>query len=243
MIPVEDRRSQFGAITIYRSRSTGAVVYNQQGCDQSEADGNGVSLASYVHALYGLILQAQAEDVLMIGCGGGTLGTMLAAGKRNVTIVDVNPDAFSLARRYFGLPRKVVCHVADGSAYLVRETKHFDAVVLDAFHGDVIPDHFFLPDFFRCARLRLAAGGCFFANIHVRDDNDQTADTMARSMAQAWDDARLLDAPGWCNRNAIVMAGRVADLVPPALQLCPSEAADQIAFELGTMQFRSWDAS
>lgn len=84
MIRLEDRKSPFGIVTIFRRILTGAVIY-----DQFEADRNGVSLASYIHAIYDLILQARAQTVLMIGCGGGTLGTMLARTGRNVTIVDV----------------------------------------------------------------------------------------------------------------------------------------------------------
>lgn len=240
MIPIEDRESQFGAITIYRRRATGALVYSQSGSLQSEADANGVSTASYIHAIYGLALQAQAKNVLMIGCGGGTLGTMLAHAGCEVTIVDINPDAFTLARRHFNMPKKIACHVMDGDAYLARETRLFDGIILDAYAGDVIPPHLRTPTFFRRVRCRLSPRGALFSNVHICDDDDGTADAIVRTMAEIWSQVRLLDAPGWYNRNAIVMAGNVLDLTPPELVLYPSEQSDEIASELSSMQFRPW---
>jgi 2-polyprenyl-3-methyl-5-hydroxy-6-metoxy-1,4-benzoquinol methylase len=49
-------------------------------------------LAAYVHALFGLLVQIPVHETLMIGCGGGTLGTMLAKMGRSVTVVDINPQ-------------------------------------------------------------------------------------------------------------------------------------------------------
>jgi len=71
MIPVEQRETRFGTITVFRRKLTGAMVYDQSGSHQSEADQSGISLASYVHAFYDLLLQKDARDVLMVGCGGG----------------------------------------------------------------------------------------------------------------------------------------------------------------------------
>jgi spermidine synthase len=74
----------------------------------------------------------QASDVLMIGCGGGSLATMLDRAGVHVTIVDINPSAFRIAHKYFGLPREVDCHVADGRNFLRADRHRYDAIVLDA---------------------------------------------------------------------------------------------------------------
>ena len=37
----------------------------------------------------------------MIGCGGGTLRTMLTRAGQQVSIVEINPVSFTLAKRYF----------------------------------------------------------------------------------------------------------------------------------------------
>ncbi len=141
MIRIEEYDSPYGAITVSRSKPTGALIYSQGGCRRSEADYNGVSVAPYIHAIFGLIAQLRAKTVLMIGCGGGTLATMLARNGCQVTIVDVSPAAFRIARQYFDLPDSIDCQLADGSGFLLSSQRRFDAIILDAFQGDRIPTH------------------------------------------------------------------------------------------------------
>ena len=112
MITLAKKSTAFGEITILKSLARDSHVYCQGDWWQSEADRNGVSLAAYVHAIYALLAQSQAQQILMIGCGGGTLGTMLAAAARQVTIVDINPESILLAQQYFSLPSHITCHVA-----------------------------------------------------------------------------------------------------------------------------------
>jgi hypothetical protein len=75
MITLAKKSTTFGEITILERRQSGSHIYCQGDWWQSEADRNGVSLAAYVHAIFGLLTQTTAHQVLMIGCGGGTLGT------------------------------------------------------------------------------------------------------------------------------------------------------------------------
>ena len=67
---------------IIRDDTTGKVSYWQGEYHQSAADRTGVSAADYIHAMYFFLMQAGVRDVLMIGCGGGTLATMLHAQRR-----------------------------------------------------------------------------------------------------------------------------------------------------------------
>ena len=59
------------------NNSTGNVSFWEKDDNHSVADKNGVSTADYIHAMYGFLRQAKSKHVLMIGCGGGTLATML----------------------------------------------------------------------------------------------------------------------------------------------------------------------
>lgn len=243
MIPIEEILTEYGTIHVSRLRDTGALTYDVAGRRQTAADGNGTSLAYYIHAIFGLLTQAKARDILMIGGAGCTLGTMLARARRKATIVDVNPAAFDVARRHFSLPQSVTCHVADGEAFLRDHAETYDAVVLDAFHGDDIPAHLLSPQFFGLARERLAPGGAMFANVLVKHDFDDSADRAAQSMRSAWPDVRMLDTMGLCDRNAIVMAGQVSRLRPPEMLLRPQMNARAIDSELRGLRFRAWKAS
>ena len=50
-----------GEITVYRDPETGLLTYTQGGYEQSAADRNGVSTATYIHAIYGLVMQMRAR--------------------------------------------------------------------------------------------------------------------------------------------------------------------------------------
>ena len=238
MITIAEHKSEFGVVTIFESKETRGRSYKHGDVFQSEADAHGVSTAGYIHAIYGLIRQMRGRRVLMIGCGGGTLGTMLAHAGYRVAIAEIDPQSFVFARRYFGLPATVECHVADGFDHLRTTTERYDAIVLDAYVGDTMPAHLKSPAFFAAVQKVLRDGGCVFANVHMLDDRDTDADTLARALEPFWPKARILDAMGEANRNAIVAAGSVARLTAPVLEIVPQHDADIVESELKKMAFR-----
>jgi hypothetical protein len=75
---------------IVQDNRTGKVSYWQKDYHQSASDSRGISTADYIHAMYFFLRQVKAKDVLMIGCGGGTLATMLHTKGVKVTIVDIH---------------------------------------------------------------------------------------------------------------------------------------------------------
>jgi predicted O-methyltransferase YrrM len=239
MATLAQRKSRFGPpINIEEEMRTGAIAYWQGDYYQSRADRNGVSLLDYIHALYGLIAQKRPQTVLMIGCAGGSLATMLMQIGVAVTAVDVNPQAFLIARRYFGLPDSVECRVADGLDYLISTRRMFDAIVLDAFHGGRMDEDLISDAFFARSAKRLHTGGALFANIHVRNDSDDAAERTAARMAEAFSQVRILDRPRAKQRNAILMAGAVRGLRKPALLMPPAIESGKITRVLDAMQFQ-----
>lgn len=226
-----------GEITVYRHTATGLLTYTQGGYEQSAADQNGVSTASYIHALYGLVLQSRARSALMIGCGGGTLAAMLARAGTRVSIVDNDPASFDLARWYFGLPDSCERHVADARAFLEREPARYDAIVHDAYDAGEMPAHLAGVEFFTLIKERLNRGGALFVNAYMRDDTDPFARKTRENLRKVWRHVRMLDLPGRVNRNTIVMAGAVATLAQPTLVTPPEVEADDIRRDLSQMTF------
>ena len=217
---------------------TGGISYWQAQDHQSVADRYGVSLAEYIHALFGLVRQKRARHVLMIGCAGGTLATMLARAGVQVTLVDIDPLSFQIAWRYFHMPHTVNCHTADGAAFLRRRATRYDAIILDAFADEIIPPHLLTGGFFRLIKARLNKGGLFLVNIVVMDDEDRTPDKIARAMKKIWRGVRLLDADGYENRNAVAVGGAVKGLKRPRLLMKPANGAPALAKSLAQLSFR-----
>jgi spermidine synthase len=239
MILIEERSNEFGEVKILRGRADGSHAYATGDWYHSHADRNGISLASYVHALYGLVEQANARRILILGCAGGTLATMFARAGRQVTAVDIDPGCFDLARKFFGLPADVDCHVGDGRTFLELNAATFDAVIVDAYHRHAVPTHLCSAEFFALARMRLAAGGLILLNAVLAHDLDRLADRVAAGMASAGMPTRILDAAGTRDRNAIILGGAVAGLQPPTLCVRPDTLADTLAAELAEMTFRT----
>jgi spermidine synthase len=241
MITLDVIESEFGHIQVVKRRRTGSVFYEQDGCFQSEADSQGVSLAGYIHAIFGLIQQIRARKVLLIGCGGGTLATMLIRSGQKVSVVDVNPVSFTLAKKHFAMPAEVHCHVADGKAFLRGHVGIFDAIVIDAYQDGRIPSHLQSPRFFDLARNHLSLRGALFVNAHLDHAFDRRALHIAECMSDAFPRVRLLDSRRCLERNAIVMAGHVAHVEPPILLVTPQVDRAAIERELTSLSFRPWD--
>jgi spermidine synthase len=225
---------------IIRDDRTGKVSYWQGEYHQSAADRTGISTADYIHAMYFFLMQAGARDVLMIGCGGGTLATMLAHSQVEVTVVDLHKFSFDIARKYFQLPNTVTCHVADGIRYLKDNPRRHDAIVLDAFGKGGMPEAFMQPAFFKLAKSRMKKqDSLFLMNVIVDDDDDDTPDKLVRAMRAQWGRVRLLDTDGWIDRNAVIAAGAVTKLKKPQVLMPPRPGGPKLAKELDVLDWRT----
>ncbi|MFZ5673257.1 MAG: spermidine synthase [Pseudomonadota bacterium] len=213
MVIVEEFDTEFGHITIIRSRDDGAYTYLQDECFHSQATPDGTSTCAYVHVMYSILRQSHVRNVLMIGCAGGTLATMLHRLGIEVTVVDINPLSFVLAKKYFKLSDEVRCVTDDGWSYLVSTSCHYDAIAIDAFDNDgLIPRTFTTENFFRVTKKVLSARGVAVMNVMTSDDFDMSADRIALNMEAAEMPARLFDWPGRYGRNTIVTGGGIGKL-------------------------------
>ncbi|HKD47053.1 MAG TPA: fused MFS/spermidine synthase [Rhizomicrobium sp.] len=227
-----------GDIALIQDNRSGHLSYWQASDHHTIADRHGVSLAPYVHALFGLMHQKRSRHVLVIGCGGGSLATMLARAGVKVTLLDLDPQTFAIARSYFHMPMSVECHTADGARFLARNSVRYDAIVLDAFAESQIPSHFLTAKFFRLAKDRLRRGGIVLVNMVVLSNDDLLFETMARAMAPAWRRRRLLDGKSHNSRNVIAAAGAVKFLRPPRLIVTPSIRSKRLVKALAGFSFR-----
>ena len=229
--------SRLGAIRLRKDKKTGALTYVQRGGNQTAVDRNGDSLDTYIHAIFGLVNQRDWQNILMIGCGGGTLGRMIARANRKLTIVDIDKASFKLARSHFRLPPEIDCKVGDGLAFMQKTRRRFDAVIVDAFIGETIPAQFTGDAFCRAARRCLRPTGALLMNVCLNDKRDLTADGIAlRLQSHGWS-VRVLDQRGTA-RNAIVLAGAVKGIRKPRFLAPPEIERARIRCELAGTHFR-----
>lgn len=210
--PVECARyaSPHGAIRI-RERADGAREYWQGGTLHTLAYAGGESLFGHIHAI--AHLAAHAQRILLLGGAGASLATMCARRGASVTVIDIEPQAPSIARAFFGLPDTVTWITADANA-LPPALSRFDAIVLDAFDGsgrtraaDGVAPILALMD-------RLAPDGVLLANLAGPDGPSPGAWPLACALAATGLSAALLRAGDGHEGNEILHLSRRPAAIP-----------------------------
>jgi spermidine synthase len=220
---------RFGTIDVIERQSDGARLYVQDGQLQSFARPGGASLFAYVQAMRAVLVQAGAQRIAVLGGAGGTLATMMAQRGVSAVLVDINPDAFALAKRYFWLAPEVACVVADAHRFLRDGRELFDAIVLDAFGGDDMPAHLATVGFFSLVRRRLLPQGLVLVNAPVDRRQRSRADSLATAIAACGMTVTVFDGPRQVCRNALIVGGHLGDTIELALGDEPPETRRELA--------------
>lgn len=121
--------------------------------------------------LVDLVAPPRREVVaLHLGGGGFTLPRYVAhtrPGSRQ-TVAEINPVLPDLAREHLGLVtgRELKVRIEDAGVILERRSDaSADLVVLDCFHGTLVPEHLVTPAAMAHAARVLRPGGFFAANV------------------------------------------------------------------------------
>jgi len=191
-----------GEIEIVESLDDGTRIYFEQGVRQSQATPDGESVFTYVKLMDELL--ARAENVLVLGCGGGNLATRLARLGKKLTIVDNNPISFMIAQKFFALPDDLDCMVCDFRTFVYRDTARYDAIAIDIGGPGFRFNEEFDAVTCEAIRARLNPGGRIVMNVLAANDIDPLPDRIAARLAgdalQVW----VADEQGIQDRNAIL---------------------------------------
>ncbi len=110
-----------------------------------------------------------AKDILVIGAGAFTLGH--GDLKNNYTFVDIDKDLKPVAEQYIlkeKLPPNVTFYPEEARAFLMREKKKYDIIVLDTYFGFMtIPEHLMTADYFLQIKNHIKEGGLVLTNLVV----------------------------------------------------------------------------
>jgi spermidine synthase len=137
-------------------------MYFQDGLTQNTADSTGRSTSFYTYGLESLAraYASGMRSALALGLGAGMVPMALARSGAQVDVVDIDPVAARIARRYFGFdPALAHPHEADARTFVRKCNGNYDLVVLDLFHGDGTPEYLVTREFFADLRKCLAPRG------------------------------------------------------------------------------------
>lgn len=131
-------------------------------------------LLEYTRAMMiGFAFRPEAESVLHLGLGGGSMARFIHAYLPAVRqkAVEPIPEVIEAAFGHFQLaisPRLAVVQ-SDGAAYLAETSDRFHLILQDAFLADGAARHMQTPEFLRMVRDRLEPGGWYVNNAWGSD--------------------------------------------------------------------------
>ena len=194
-----------GRISVIEELGTGARSYCEGGVDQSRVLAGGETGVDYVRLMADL-LSGGGRRVLLLGCGGGSLAGMLHRRGHCVTVVDVNPLSFELARTFFWMPRGIKCITSDMRDFVRSETRRFDAIGIDVGGPRFSYAKVLRPDTVAHIRQLLRNGSRIAINISCEEPEDSMPARIAEIFAGAGLDVWLFKENHTTEVNVIILA-------------------------------------
>ena len=112
-----------------------------------------------------------AQRALVVGVGGGSLGTSLEANHGIATDnVEIDADVVSAAKEYFRFAPRGGIFIEDGRSYLERGGPLYDLMFIDAYKTDTVPYDLFTEEAFTAMHRRLQPNGILGINFLASTD-------------------------------------------------------------------------
>ncbi len=124
-----------------------------------------------------------ARNALLVGLGAGLHARALALYGIEVESVELEREVARLAATHFALACTV--SIGDGRAFLEREARRFDAIIIDTFVGGGLPEHLYTREAFETARERLADEGVLVVHL-IGMPGHRAVRTVAATLAAAF---------------------------------------------------------
>jgi spermidine synthase len=175
---VHSERSQYREVLVYEERNERCMCFTRQcrigrqSCVNLEKPHE--FALNYTHmAMGGLLFTTSTtpKRLLVVGLGGGTIPMALREllPEAEIDAVEIDPAVTRVARRFFAFKddAKLKVHEMDGRVYVkraIREGRKYDAILLDAFDHEYIPEHLLTREFLTEVKSLLAPGGVLVGN-------------------------------------------------------------------------------
>jgi spermidine synthase len=175
---IHEERSQYREVLVYEGDGERCMCFTRQcriGRQSCFALDNPHKFAlNYTRMALGGILftNTQApQRILVLGLGGGTVPTALREilPQAQIDVAEIDPAVTRVARKYFGFKddAKLKVYEMDGRVYVkraIREGKKYDAILLDAFDQEYIPEHLLTREFLGEVKQLLSPTGVLVGN-------------------------------------------------------------------------------
>ncbi|MCY1000987.1 fused MFS/spermidine synthase [Myxococcus sp. MISCRS1] len=151
--------------------------------------------------------EPRTPRVLVLGLGAGTSARGLRETYPGAYVVGVELDAMvvKLARQHFGLGTEVEVHIADARTFLRRDTRRYDAIIVDAFRFPYVPFHLTTREFAQEVAAHLEPGGVACFNVGRFRDERAVVRAVGGTLATVFPQVLAADARN--QSNTLLYAG------------------------------------
>jgi spermidine synthase len=150
-------------VRVFERRMDRSRLYYEGGALYTHVDSEGANLLTYIAEMEWAL--KDARELLLLGTAGGALATQLARRGARVTAIDNWATSFEIARQWFHLPDQVECVHADAMDFLRSTPRCWDAIAVDVFIGEQIPDSMLASDIGALLTRVLKPGGVIVWNV------------------------------------------------------------------------------
>jgi len=174
---VHSERSMYREVLVYEEDGERCMCFTRQ-CRIGRqscinlADPRRFAL-NYTRMMMGgtLFMGPAPKRILIVGLGGGSIPTALREllPEAQIDVVEIDPAVTRVAKQFFGFkdgPKMQVFEV-DGRVYVkraLREGVKYDAILLDAFDHEYIPEHLLTREFLTEVKSLLSPTGVLVGN-------------------------------------------------------------------------------
>jgi spermidine synthase len=189
---IDSRESLYNQIYIYKENNMVKLMFgfNKALYDETEynpADESELPAPYTRFMTAGLAYARKVDSILEIGLGGGRTDWYLHRALPNVPVrsVELDPVVIELSRKYFGVKDEPNFEIvnADGRQFLTRSSERYDIILLDAYHGPLVPFHMLTREYYRLLASRLNEGGVVLQNLNP---DSALFDSVVKTMATAF---------------------------------------------------------
>lgn len=190
---------------------------------------DGLPMLAYLRYSPGaLLLNPEIDSVLVLGMGGGAVGSYLRTALPQVEVdyVDIDPAIPDIARQYLFFRDHPLdrVHVGDARQFLVRSARTWDYIYSDTYIGLSVPFHLTTVEFVDEVRRRLAAEGVYGLNLAAGLD-DPFSRAMLRTVSERF--ARTYAFTVRAAPNVLVLATDAPASLPKDLMIDRGRQLDE----------------
>lgn len=128
---------------------------------------NGMSVYGYYYYLQYLpyAINPNGKNCLVMGLGTGIIPMWYEKMGIRTDVIDINPEVFTVAEKYFGFHTSGEKSTDDARYFLNSSRKQYDYILLDVFNGESFPTHILSQETLRLISQGLSRQGVLGINL------------------------------------------------------------------------------